>query len=270
MIRFPNCKINIGLSILEKLPDGYHRIESLMFPIPLRDILEIVPTSSGETKLTVTGNVPQGEMQQNLCYRAWKLMHESYGIPAVEMHLHKLIPHGAGLGGGSSDAAFTLQMLNEIFNLNLSLIDLKSLAFKLGMDCPFFLLNSPAIATHKGEILNPVQFSLSGYQLYLVKPSEGVSTAEAYAGVKPRFPEISLDALMNSPITKWKEKVKNDFEESVFKAHPKIEEIKNELYRQGAIYASMSGSGSAVYGIFNADATPEINMPGLFTWKSLL
>lgn len=270
MIRFPNCKINIGLSILEKLPDGYHRIESLMYPIPLRDILEIVPSSSAETRLTVTGNVPQGDMEQNLCYRAWKLMHESQGIPAVEMHLHKLIPHGAGLGGGSSDAAFTLQMLNDLFNLNLSRTDLEALAFKLGMDCPFFLMNSPAIATHKGEILNPVQFSLSGYQLYLAKPDAGVSTAEAYAGVKPSFPDTSPADWMNAPIADWMEKVKNDFEESVFKVHPLIAEIKAELYRQGAVYASMSGSGSAVYGIFNPDAKPEISMPGLFTWSSLL
>lgn len=270
MIRFPNCKINIGLSILEKLPDGYHRIESLMFPIPLRDILEIIPSSSGKTKLSVTGIVPQGEMEQNLCYRGWKLMHESYGIPAVEMHLHKLIPHGAGLGGGSSDAAFTLQMLNDLFKLNLSQTDLESLAFKLGMDCPFFLLNSPAIATHKGEMLNPVQFSRSGYQLYLVKPETSVSTAEAYAGVRPSMPETSPAEWIHSPISEWKEKVRNDFEETVFKAYPLIAEIKNELYHQGALYASMSGSGSAVYGIFEATATPKIIMPGLFSWSGLL
>lgn len=250
MIRFPNCKINLGLYILEKLPDGYHRIETVFYPTGLSDILEIIPSNTGETRLDVSGINVEGKSSDNLCFKAWKLLYHLYGIPAVSIHLHKIIPTGAGLGGGSSDAAFTLSMLNELFELRLSDAELSSLALKLGMDCPYFLMNTPALGSGKGEILEPIDLSLKGWNLVIVKPPVHVSTAAAYAGVTPRSGRRPLTDIVSRSVEEWKELLVNDFETSIFSCFPEIRRIKDELCENGALYASMSGSGSAVYGLF--------------------
>jgi 4-diphosphocytidyl-2-C-methyl-D-erythritol kinase len=270
MIRFPNCKINLGLHVLEKLPDGYHRIETAFYPIGLSDILEVNPSVSGQTHLTITGIPIPGDTRDNLCYRAWELLNLEYGIQAVEMHLHKIIPTGAGLGGGSSDAAAVLLMLNELFAMELSPQKLHELATQLGMDCPYFLLNAPAIGSGKGELLSPIQIELKGFHLVVAIPGIPVSTAEAYSGVIPKLRNSSLAELLQLPVEAWKHELINDFEESVFFKHPEIGMIKEEFYRQGAVYASMSGSGSALYGIFREKIDLAGRFEGCFLWNSPL
>lgn len=264
MIRFPHCKINLGISILEKLPDGYHRLETVLYPLGLSDMLEILP--SDEMQFTVTGTMAPGSTETNLCYRAWKLMSDEYKVPPVRMHLHKIIPTGAGLGGGSSDAAFTLRMLNELFELDLGKEMLMKLAARLGMDCPYFILDGPALGTGRGEILQPIQLDLKGYTLVLVKPDIHVSTAEAYAGVKPAPKTDLLLKQVQTPVPGWKNLLVNDFEKTIIEKFPEIGIIKDTLYSQGAVYAAMSGSGSAVYGIFEGEPGPVIEFPGCFTW----
>lgn len=221
-----------------------------MIPVPWCDILEIVPANISETTLTVTGNQFDSPLQNNLCYKAWQLMADKYSVPPVSFHLHKLIPAGAGLGGGSSDASFTLKMLNTMFHLNLDNETLRSLAVQLGMDCPFFIENIPALSTGRGEFLKPVSLTLDGYYIVIVKPPVHVSTAAAFLGIKPEFRENSIDELTLSPLKEWKKVLRNDFESSVFELYPEIQDIRNILYRHGAIYAAMSGSGSAVFGLF--------------------
>ncbi|NVO20631.1 MAG: 4-(cytidine 5'-diphospho)-2-C-methyl-D-erythritol kinase [Bacteroidetes bacterium] len=270
MIRFPNCKINLGLNILERLPDGYHGIATLFYPIGLSDILEINASSGKETRLTVSGIALPGDPKDNLCFRAWNILHEECGIPAVEMHLHKLIPAGAGLGGGSSDAAQTLMILNELFLLGLGHEKLALRATQLGMDCTFFLLNKPAIGEGRGEILNPFAKVLTGKFIVLVKPEVHVSTAEAYAGVVPFKSHIHIGDVLNTPIEAWKDQLENDFEKSVFQKFPDIGRIKEELYSNGAVYASMSGSGSAVYGIFNEKVNLSSLFNGCFVWQDFV
>lgn len=261
MISFPNCKINIGLWVTEKRTDGYHNIQSIIVPVPWCDILEIIPSGSPETTLIVTGREVDIPIEQNLCYRAWQLLAENYNIPAVNIHLHKVVPTGAGLGGGSSDASFTLRLLNELFSLHLDDAKLQEHAESLGMDCPFFIQNVPALSSGRGEILQPVSLSLSGFYLILVKPSVYISTAEAYTGCIPRKRNKSISMLLNYPVYEWKEIVENDFENNVFELHPEIKEIKTRLYQAGAVFASMSGSGSTVYGIFEQHP-PELNFEG--------
>jgi len=210
MICFPNCKINLGLHILRKLPDGYHELETVFYPLELRDILEIIPSKTGETTLSVTGLTLPGDTRDNLCIRAWKLLSGKLGIPPVSIFLHKIIPAGAGLGGGSSDAAYTLSLLNDMFSLKLSEKDLGDLALELGMDCPFFLLNAPAIATGKGEILNPLRLNLKGMKVVLIKPDIHISTAEAYANVKPKQGRKTIQEILLNPVEEWKNLLVND------------------------------------------------------------
>lgn len=252
MITFPNAKINIGLHITARRPDGYHDIETLFYPISLNDILEIVPASGKETTLSVTGIAVGGETEDNLVMRAYRLLQRLYDLPPVEMHLHKIIPFGAGLGGGSSDAAFALRMLRDLFALPLSDDDLARQASKLGADCPFFIYNRPLIATGIGDCFSPIDFSLRGKYIVLVKPPVSVATAEAYSRVVPALPAQSLREKLSSPIDKWRNNIVNDFERSVFPAHPRIAAVKQQLYELGAVYAAMSGSGSTVFGIFDA------------------
>ena len=251
MITFPNCKINLGLWVTERRSDGYHNIQTVMLPVPWCDVLEIVPAIGSETKLTVTGTKVDSPVENNLCYKAWRLMADNYNIPAVNIHLHKVIPSGAGLGGGSSDASFTLKMLNTLFQLNLENEMLRSLAVQLGMDCPFFIENTPALSTGRGEFLKPVSVNVDGYHLVIVKPPVHVSTAAAFLGIKPLFRENSIDELTSLPVQDWRKELHNDFESSVFDLYPDILEIKNILYRHGAIYSALSGSGSAVFGLFS-------------------
>lgn len=240
-----------------------------MMPVPWCDILEIVPAKDPETTLTVTGNQVDSPVEKNLCYKAWSLLAEKYDIAPVSMHLHKVIPAGAGLGGGSSDASFTLKMLNTLFNLNLDNETLRSLAVQLGMDCPFFIENVPALSTGRGEFLKPITQSLNGYFLVLVKPPIHVSTAAAFLGIKPHFRENSIDELLSSPIQDWKKVLHNDFENTVLDLYPDIREIKNTMYRHGALYACMSGSGSAVFGLF-AENPGQMDFTGCEIFQTLL
>lgn len=249
MLRFPNAKINLGLHILRKRADGYHDIETCFYPVNCCDALEIVKAEKFQFDLT--GLSVAGDAADNLCSKAFHLLQADFKLKPVHMHLHKVIPMGAGLGGGSADAAIALQMLNEIFDLGLNSHQLKSYADKLGSDCAFFIDNKPALGQGRGNELSAVDISLKGKYIFIVKPDVHVSTAAAYAGVTPAIPAISLTEVLKQPIHYWKENLVNDFEPSVFAQYPEIKKIKEQLYEGGALYASMSGSGAAVFGVFN-------------------
>ncbi|MEM6643079.1 MAG: 4-(cytidine 5'-diphospho)-2-C-methyl-D-erythritol kinase [Bacteroidota bacterium] len=248
MIAFPNAKINLGLNVVKKREDGFHDIESCFYPIPWQDCLEVI--KADEFSFHSYGLTIPGDWKSNLCVQAYQLLQEAYHIPPVEIHLLKQIPMGAGLGGGSSDGAWTLKLLNGLFELGLSDESLESLALKLGSDCPFFIRNQAALAKGKGEFLTPIDLNLTGYYLGIKNPGIHISTAEAYAGVLPKLPKQLCEDILNAPVNNWKNLLTNDFEQSVFKNHPEIEAIKGAMYSAGAIYASMTGSGSTVFGIF--------------------
>jgi len=256
VITFPNAKINLGLNIVEKRPDGYHNLETVFYPIPLEDALEIHTLNHQSEKnenkciLKQSGIKISGNPETNLVVKAYRLLDEQFHLPPVEFHLFKHIPSGAGLGGGSADAAFTLKLLNDKFELELTYEELEEFAGRLGADCAFFISNSPVYAEGIGNIFFPITLSLKDYQIIIIKPDIFVSTREAFAKITPRHPERSLKEIIRLPVEQWKETMVNDFEASVFSAFPAIGEIKEELYRQGALYASMSGSGSSVFGIF--------------------
>jgi 4-diphosphocytidyl-2-C-methyl-D-erythritol kinase len=255
MICFPNIKINLGLRIINRRTDGFHTIESVFYPIKFADILEVIPTTSAEPQVHFhsSGLPIAGNANDNLIVKAYYLLAESHQLPPIEIHLHKIIPMGAGLGGGSSDAAFMLNLLNQQFELQLSLEQLENYAAQLGSDCAFFIQNKPAYLLGKGHELEPYDLNLAGYYLVLLYASVHSNTALAYQNVKPRmvFDEnTSLNALLKLPVSEWKHRIENDFESSVFEQFPILATLKNELYQQGAMYASMSGSGSAVFGIF--------------------
>lgn len=258
MITFPNAKINIGLNITEKRPDGYHNLETIFYPIELCDSLEFVRNE--EMKFNSSGLIIDGNSQNNLIIKAYNLLKEEFNLPNIAIHLHKAIPMGAGLGGGSADAAFMLKMLNEKFELGLSSQDLEKRAVKLGADCPFFISNKPVLAKGIGNIFEPTTINLSGYHIVLIKPEVHVSTAEAYGGCKPQRWTTPLEVAIKRPITEWKDCIFNDFEKTVFVVHPELAEIKSWLYDKGAIYAAMSGSGSTIYGIFKKEMKDEIIM----------
>lgn len=254
MITFPNAKINLGLNITEKRSDGYHNLETIFYPIKLQDALEVtrLEESSEPFKLHISGTTLEGKPDDNLVVKAYNLLKQDFQLPPVDIHLFKHIPTGAGLGGGSADCAFMIKLLNEKFHLELSLEQMETYAAKLGADCAFFIQNKPVFATGIGNIFQPIDFSLKGYHLVLVKPNSSVATREAYANITPRKPEVSLLQIIKQPIETWKNSMKNDFEDSVFLTHPEIAAIKDKLYDLGAVYASMSGSGSAVFGIFKS------------------
>ena len=280
MIVCPNAKINLGLEVVRRREDGYHDIETLFVPVPeMRDVLEVV--KADEPGMTCYG-IPCGvPMEKNLCFKAFRLMQKSYGIGDIHIFLYKNIPMGAGLGGGSSDAAFTLIALNEVFKMGLSKERLAELAAELGSDCPFFIYNQPMFATGRGEKLEPYPIDLSGYRIEVVTPGIHISTAEAYAGVDAikgldvsTSPGVTKEGMsfrpnavsgeisdtrqtlkplkyrLNSGVENWRENVVNDFEAYAFAKYPILADIKNSFYERGAVYASMTGSGSAVYGIF--------------------
>lgn len=248
MISFPNAKINIGLLITGKRPDGYHNLETVFFPVGWSDALEFA--FSDKLFFSSSGIEIAGPVESNLVMKAYNLLRDEYTLPPLRIHLHKQIPFGAGLGGGSADGAFMLRMLNKTFGLNISSEKMLEYAAHLGSDCPFFLINRPVFATGRGEIMIPLNISLKGLTLLLVKPSIDVSTASAFKNVIPRQPEISLQELIQLPVSNWKETIVNQFETSVFPQFPEIETIKMQMYRMGAVYASMSGSGSCVFGLF--------------------
>jgi 4-diphosphocytidyl-2-C-methyl-D-erythritol kinase len=251
MIRFPNGKINIGLSVVEKRPDGYHNIETVFYPIALEDALEIVPSPDNNTKLHLSGTTLHGDESDNLVIKTYALLSQHFPLPPLHFYLHKVIPSEAGLGGGSSNAACALKMMDEMFNLSLSKQQLHDFAEQLGADCPFFIENIPVFASGKGNIFQNIELNLSPYKILLVKPPCSVSAKEAYDNIVPQKAICFLPEAITQPISEWKNLLFNDFEPFVFKKHPEIQHIKKTLYEDGALYASMSGSGSAVYGIFN-------------------
>ena len=273
MLCFPNAKINIGLAVIEKRPDNFHNLETIFYPVPLSDILEIIEEKgnvNSKVNFRSTGLEIPGNLENNLCIKAYNLLYKDFELPAVNIILHKIIPMGAGLGGGSSDAASVLILLNQMFNLKLDENQLISYSSQLGSDCAFFIRNKPALGTGKGDILEPVNIVLNGYYLVLVKPSDFVGTAEAYAGITPHNSEKSLKDLISCPISNWKNYVVNDFEKSIFQKHSAISILKYNLYKSGALYASMTGSGSAVYGIFNGEVKLKNSFPDYFYWGGWL
>ncbi len=253
MIVYPNCKINIGLKVLNKRKDGFHNLESVFLPVNWCDALEIIENKKPSTSkviFTSTGLPIKGDNQNNLCVKAYHLLDEEFNLPPIKMHLHKIIPMGAGLGGGSSDGAFTLKLLNELFSLKLTTAQLKSRAAKLGSDCPFFIKNKPAFVSGRGEKIKEIGLNLEGKQIVIVHPQLHIGTAEAFQNITRRPYKFELNNLPDWKIKTWQKKVENDFEGYAFRSYPVLEKIKKSMYEKGAIYASMSGSGSAIYGIF--------------------
>jgi 4-diphosphocytidyl-2-C-methyl-D-erythritol kinase len=255
MVSFPHAKINLGLQVVKKRHDGLHNIISCLYPIHWCDVLEILKAS--EMKLTCTGIDIPGDIQDNLCLKAYYLLKQQFELPPVHIHLHKAIPMGAGLGGGSSDAAFTLKMLRQLFDLPLSVLKLQQLAGKLGNDCPFFITSQVAMATGTGNILEPIPFNMEKYYLVVVTPPVHVNTARAYSLLDPKPPETDLRQFLNHPITDWQSGIKNDFEQPIFSQYPDIARIKHILISNGAVFASLSGSGSSVFGIFKEEQNPK-------------
>ena len=258
MKRRPNCKINIGLHVTEKRPDGYHNLETVFVPVPLCDELTI--ERSDVFSFRQEGIALDNPPDDNLCVRAYRLLRADYQqIGAVDMQLVKHIPFGAGLGGGSSDAASVLTMLAEEYSLPCTPEELERYAARLGADCAFFVKNIPAYATGIGDVLEPMDLDLSGYRFVLLKPEDHVTTKEAYRGVVPKKSAVDLREAVRRPVTEWSGLIVNDFEASVFPAHPRIAWLKAWLYRQGALYASMTGSGAAVFALFGKDASIDFS-----------
>jgi 4-diphosphocytidyl-2-C-methyl-D-erythritol kinase len=255
MINFPNAKINIGLNITERRPDGYHNLETIFYPVQIKDVLEII--ESDKLSFESSGLDIPGRMEDNLCVKGYHLIKKDFDVPPVKIHLHKNIPIGAGLGGGSADAAFFIRLMNDKFNLDLTVDQQLSYARKLGADCAFFIENKPVFAFEKGDEFETIKLDLSSYSIVLVMPDVHISTSEAYSGVKPVPVKQSLFDLIYESIGDWKKFIKNDFEANIFKNHLEIRGVKAALYKAGAIYASMSGSGASVFGIF--DKTPDLS-----------
>lgn len=252
-----NCKINLGLYVTRKREDGYHELETVMLPVVgLYDVVDVERCDGEHVRFAGLGIVVDCPASDNLCVRAARLMQERYGVGGVSITLDKRVPFGAGLGGGSSDATAVILAINELYALGLDRATLAALAAELGSDTPFFVYNTPQLCTGRGEIMRAIDVDLRGLWLVVVKPFEGVSTAEAYRGVKPHVPSQSLVELLARPIEEWQGSIVNDFEPHIFEAHPHIAAIKQHLMEQGALYASMSGSGSAVFGLFTTK--PEI------------
>jgi 4-diphosphocytidyl-2-C-methyl-D-erythritol kinase len=260
MLCFPNCKINLGLYITRRREDGYHDLETVFYPVPIRDVLEIIPATGVEPRLHISGLPVAGSDENNLVLKAYELLRARFPgkIPAFDIYLHKVIPMGAGLGGGSADGAFMLALLNDKCDLGLEKEQLAELALELGSDCPFFVYNTPQFATGRGEQMSGMELDLSGYSIQLVCPQVHVSTARAFQQVTPAPAAYQLSLLYLLPVEQWKDNIRNDFEGPVFQQYPVLADIKGQLYAQGAIYASMSGSGSALYGIFRKNEKAEV------------
>ena len=270
---FPIAKINIGLYVTRRREDGYHDLETIFYPIPLHDNLSISPLKMSDAPyhLQTAGHKIEGNSEDNLIVKVYKQLAEEFDLPALDIYLYKRIPMGAGLGGGSSDAAAMIKLLNETFDLGLSTADMERRVARLGADCAFFVQGKPAFATGIGDILTPIELSLSGMHLVLVKPDIFVSTKEAYGGIVPATPEHYLLEAIKAPIAEWRHTVSNDFEKNVFRLHPEIAAIKQTLYDMGAVYASMSGSGSTVFGLFpHAVEEAERVFDDCFVWQSKL
>jgi 4-diphosphocytidyl-2-C-methyl-D-erythritol kinase len=264
MILFPNAKINLGLNIVEKRQDNYHNIETIFYPVPWFDILEINPSQTFDFQSS--GIAIDGNSTNNLCCKVYDRYKELYQIPTLQIHLHKSIPVGAGLGGGSSDAAFTAKLIQEMFHLPLTSEQLEELVKPLGSDCAFFIQNKPIYAEGKGDQFREVSISLAGKHIVLIYPNLHISTKEAYEGVIPQTPTLSVKEIITRNIPEWKDLLINDFEKSLFAKYPQLQKIKEELYANGALYASMSGSGSTIFGIFES----EVNLKGAFPAEYLI
>lgn len=265
MVVFPNAKINIGLNILDKRADGFHNLETVFIPIPLSDSLEIIRAKDDPAGIifTQSGFAVEGNTEDNLCTKAYRLLKKDFPqLPSIQMHLHKAIPMGAGLGGGSSDGAFMLKMLNDKFDLRLSVEQLIDYSLRLGSDCPFFIVNKPCFATGRGELLQRVELSIKGYHLLLINPGIHINTGWAFSQLPDTRISKNLAQHITAPVAQWRNTIINDFEATVFAAYPLLKEIKESLYSNGAVYAAMSGSGSTVFGLFEkriAMPSPQIN-----------
>ena len=262
MISFPNCKINLGLNIIRKRADGYHDLETVFYPIPINDAIEIIAAEKSiakdEIRFSSSGLTIDGDTENNLCIKAYKLLKKDFPeLPCIKMHLHKAIPMGAGLGGGSADAAFVLMLLNNKFSLNLSTYQLINYAQQLGSDCPFFIINKPCFATGRGEVLEEINPDLSKYKLVIVNPGIHINTSWAFAQIQPAASTRPIKEIVLRSVEQWKDELKNDFEESVLQHYPELKDLKNTLYQSGALYTSMSGSGSSFYGIFKIESMVE-------------
>ena len=270
MVVYPNAKINIGLYVTGKREDGFHNLETIYYPVGIKDILEInrINSAQGVCVFENTGLPINCPDDKNLVVRAYKMLASAFSLPAIEVRLHKVIPYGAGLGGGSADAAFMLQALNAYFELKIPERNLLNYAARLGSDCSFFLKNRPLFAGGTGNEFEETELLLNDYTIMVVKPDCGVSTTEAYASVTPSAPSFNLRHLNELPIEQWKEYIRNDFEEQAFGRYPEIKRIKEALYNMGALYASMTGSGSGVFGIFKKGEGKVTALKGEFVWKS--
>jgi 4-diphosphocytidyl-2-C-methyl-D-erythritol kinase len=266
MLAFPNAKINLGLNVTG-IRGRFHDIETVLFPVAFRDVLEIIPSGEQSDEFNHSGLAIPGKVEENLCIRAYTLLKNEFQIPKIRMHLYKVIPMGAGLGGGSSDAAFAIKLLDELFSLALSPSQMTQYASKLGSDCAFFIENKPVFATGRGDQFEPVDLNLDGYSIAIIIPPIHVSTAQAYEKVSMNKPVESIRVILKASPNEWRGRLVNDFEGSVFQQHPEILQIKEKIYAAGAVYASMSGSGSAVYGLFDQNL-PDLNsFKGCITWS---
>lgn len=268
MILFPNCKINLGLHITGKRADGFHNLETVFYPVPVTDALEIIsnPGKEEDIQFSLTGATIEGG--DNICVKAYQLLKKDFSqLPPVQMHLHKAIPIGAGLGGGSADGAFTLLLLNKNYGLNLTGAQLLNYALQLGSDCPFFIINKPCIAGGRGEDLVEIELNLSHYKLVIVNPGIHINTGWAFSQLTPKAPAFNLKETIQKPLSQWKDLLTNDFEEPIFRHHPAIKKIKEDLYQLGAVYASMSGSGSTIFGIFPKDQNVSFSFPPAYFIK---
>lgn len=266
MVVFPNAKINLGLRITSKRPDGYHNLDTVFYPIELSDVLEIIKVpKNNDASIVITGKEIQGPAEKNLCLKAYQLIKEDHpAITGIQIHLHKSIPMGAGMGGGSADGAFMIKLLNEFFKLDLSEEKMNAYALQLGSDCPIFIKNRPCYATGRGEVLENIDIDLSGYYLLIVSPGIHISTADAFAQIKPNASIKQCKEIVQLPIEQWKNQLLNDFEQTVFEIHPVLKNIKEKIYNMGAIYASMTGTGSTLYGIFKNKPVYENLFEGKF------
>lgn len=271
MISFPNCKINLGLNIVKKRDDGFHDILTAFYPVGLSDILEIIPAADGKFEFNECGNPVDCKMEGNLVVKSYRLMKERFNIPPVKIYLYKLIPSGAGLGGGSSDAAFTIRMINEMFQIGLNQYEMMSLAGTLGSDCPFFIRNNPVIARGRGDVFSDSFLNLKGLYAVIIHPGIKISTADAYSHSIPSGEEGFLEKIFSEDSANWKYKLVNDFEQFAFLHFPGLREIKENLYYSGAFYASMTGSGSAIYGLFKTKPSLDAFLPqNYFIWTGVL
>jgi|HubBroStandDraft_2_1064218.scaffolds.fasta_scaffold04977_8 4-diphosphocytidyl-2-C-methyl-D-erythritol kinase len=269
MVSFPNCKINLGLKILRRREDGFHDIETIFYPLPLCDILEAV--RGPELRFNATGRAIPGDPGANLTIRAWQLLQQDFpDLPFVHIHLHKKIPIGGGLGGGSADGAFMLDLLNRQFRLGLDAGRLARYAVQLGSDCPFFLLNRPCLGRGRGERLEPLLLDLSGYSFLLIHPGIHISTAEAFSRCRPDEDGPPLNSIITQPISQWRDILINDFESPLFVQYPVLRKIKQSLYDRGALYTAMTGSGSCLYGIFEKGQTADNDWDPSFDVISIL